>query len=152
MAKDKSAKAEPAEETDSDEMFANAHGVDLTAQVEKGGPGSIKVVRPSKDEPGKDTDADTMIDTDQDLRIVGEGFRDGEVVLNFDALNGQSMNTRISAQAVDGKFRATPPLFGWAGTWRITAYVPQEEAEGTESKRVMQMVDQATITVETHRI
>jgi len=140
------------EEGNEDETFANAHGVDLTAQIHKGGKGSIKVVRPSKDEPGKDTDADTMTMIDQDLRIVGEGFRDGEVVLNFDSLDGQSMNTRISAQAIDGKFRAIPPMFGWAGTWRITAYVPQEEAEGTDSKRVMDMVDQATMTVERHRV
>lgn len=136
----------------SEEPFANAHGVDLTAQVKKGGKGEIRVVRPSKDEPGKDFDADTMIYTEQDLRIVGEGFQDGEVVLNFDSLDGQSMNTRISAQAVDGKFRAIPPVFGWAGTWRITAYVPQEDVQGTDSKRVMDMVDQATITVEKHRV
>jgi hypothetical protein len=135
-----------------DETYENAHGVDLTVQIEKGGKGSIKVVRPSKDEPGKDVAADTMTYTAQDLVIVGDGFQDGEVVLHFDSLDGQSMNTRISAQAVDGKFRALPPVFGWAGTWRITAYVPQENVEGTDSKRVMEMVDQATITVEPHRV
>lgn len=155
MPKEKSATkvAETAEKTDTDETFANAHGVDLTAQVEKGGQGSITVVRPSKDEPGKDLDQDTMTYTNQDLVIVGEGFKDGEVVLNFDSTDGQSMNTRISAQAIDGKFRALPPVFGWAGTWRITAYVPQEDGNaGGESKRVLQMVDQATITVEPHRV
>lgn len=138
--------------TQEDEVFANAHGVDLTAQVKKGGKGKIKVVRPSRDEPGKDLDADTTTYTNQDLVIVGEGFQDGEVVLNFDSTDGQSMNTRISAQAVDGKFRALPPVFGWAGTWRITAYVPQEDVQGTDSKRVMDMVDQATITIEKHRV
>lgn len=135
-----------------DEMYSNAHGVDLTVQVTKGGKGSIKVVRPSRDEPGKDTAADTMVDTDQDLRIVGEGFADGEVVLNFDSLDGQSMNTRISAQAIDGKFRAIPPMFGWPGTWRITAYVPEETDLSTDSKRVMAIADQATITVARHGV
>lgn len=112
--------------------------------------GTITVVRPSKDEPGKDYPADTMIDTDQDLRIVGEGFPDGEVVLNFDSLDGQSLNTRISAQAIDGKFRAIPPMFGWPGTWRITAYALEETNISLEPRQIMTISDQATITVSRH--
>lgn len=134
------------------ETFSNAHGVDLTAQVQEGGKGSLKVVRPSKDTPGKDDAADTMLTTNQDLRIVGKGFRDGEVVLNFDALDGSSMNTRISAQAVDGKFRAIPPMFAMAGKWRISAYVPQELADSTKSERVMEMVDQVELTLTNPRL
>lgn len=133
-----------------DEMFNNAHGVDLTVDVQKGAKGNLKIVRPG--EGGKDQKADTMTVINQDLRIVGEGFADGEVVLNFDSLDGQSVNTRISAQAVDGKFRATPPFFAGPGTWRITAYVPEETDISKNSQRVMGMADQVTLTVERHRI
>jgi hypothetical protein len=131
-----------------DDIYRNAHGVDLTQQVEKGGKGSIQVVRPSSDEPGKDLKADTMHITNQDLRIVGKGFEDGEVVLNFDSLDHDSYNTRISAQAIDGKFRAIPPMFGWAGKFRVTAYAPDEVADSTTSRRTMKMVDQVEMTVE----
>lgn len=133
-----------------DERFANAHGVDLTVQVEKGGKGSIRLAREVG--PGEFENVDTTDYLHQDLVILGKGFQDGEVVLNFDRLEGDSMNTRISAQAVDGGFRAIPPIGFLAGSYRITAYVPQENAEGSDSKRVMDMADQITMTIEPHRV
>lgn len=125
-----------------------AHGVDLATQVKKGGKGTIKIVRRNSD--GKDESVNKTTYGEQDLFIVGDEFEDGvEVVLNFDQLGADSMNTRISAQPVDGKFRALMPFFGTAGTWRITAYVPAEDVGGkaTDHKRVLEMVDQATLVV-----
>jgi hypothetical protein len=136
--------------TKDEETYSNAHGVDLTAQVKKGGKGSIKLAREIS--LGEYEDVDTTDDLHQDLVILGEGFRDGEVVLNFDRLEGDSMNTRISAQAVDGKFRALPPVGFLVGTYRITAYVPQETVKGTDAKRVLEMVDQTTMTISKHRV
>lgn len=142
------------------EAFAPAHGVDLAAKVKSGGKGSIKIVRLNVDaDTGKRTDNEiheAVWDNQNDLYVVGKGFAPGvEVVLNFDSLNTQSYMTRISAQTSDtGDFRVIPPLFPHAGSWRVTAYVPQEEVKNkaTDHKRVLEMVDQIDWTIKAHRV
>lgn len=121
-------------------------------EVTTGGKGTIDVSQRDSSQELVKLAADDEVRFDlQDLWIGGHGFQERvEVVFNFDALDGNDMNNRVSSWTEDGNVRPFQvPMFVRPGKYRITAYVPQERVGGdpNDHTREMKMVDQKTVTI-----